>query len=89
MFSVRDFYYNIWRSENVFHVPKQSTDYLKRSHWYLGAVLWNGLPSELRKLLTLTRFKKGSNNLYSSTGTHTEHTSTSTLDFNYHLILTF
>ena len=89
MFPVCDFYYNIRRSENVFHVPKPRIDYLKPSQGYLGAVLWNGLPSELRKLLTLTRFKKGSNNLYSSMGTHTEQTSTSTLDFNYHIILTF
>ena len=29
IFSVRDFYYNVWRSENILHVPKPRTDYLK------------------------------------------------------------
>ena len=50
--SVRDFYYNIRRSENILHVPKPSFGYSE-------AVLWSWLPSELRKPLTLTRFKKG------------------------------
>ena len=73
-FSACDFYYNIWRSENILHVPKPRTDYRKRSLGYSGAVLWNGLPSDLRKPLTLTRFKKGINDLYSSTGTNTANT---------------
>ena len=60
MFSVSNFYYNIRRSENILHVPKPRTDYLKRSLGYSGAVLWNGLPSEIRKPLTFKRFKKGS-----------------------------
>ena len=63
MFSVRNFYYNIRRSENILHIPKPRTDYLKRSLRYSGAVLWSGLYSELRKPLTLTRFKKGINDL--------------------------
>ena len=74
MFSIRDFYYNIRRSENILYVPKPRTDYLKRSLGYSGAVLWNGLPSELRKPLALKRCKKGINDLYSSTGTHTANT---------------
>ena len=56
MFSVRDFHYSIRHSKNILHVPKQRTDYLKWSFGYSGAVLWNWLPSELRKSLTLTRF---------------------------------
>ena len=66
MIFVRDFNYNIWRSENILHVPKPRTDYLKRSLGYSKTVLWNGLPSELRKQLTLTRFssKKGINDLH-------------------------
>lgn len=74
MFSIHDAYYNIRRSENILYVPKARTDYLKWSLWYSGAVLWNWLPSELRKPLTLKRFKKGINDLYSSTVTHTANT---------------
>ena len=57
MFSARDFYYNIRRSENILHVLKSRSDYLKkRSLGYSGPVLyWNGVPSELRKPLTLRR----------------------------------
>ena len=29
MFSIRDFYYNIRRSESILYVPKPRTDYLK------------------------------------------------------------
>ena len=53
------------RSENILHVPKPRTDYLKRSLRYSGAVLWNGLPSEISKPLTVKRFKKGIIDLYS------------------------
>ena len=67
MFSDRDFYYNIRRSENILHVPKLRTDSLKRSLGYSGAVLWNWLPLEQRnKPLTLTRFKKGINDSYNT-----------------------
>ena len=54
--------------------PDQELTILKWSLGYSGAVLWNGLPSELRKPLTLKRFKKGINDLYSSTGTNTANT---------------
>ena len=64
MFSIHDVYYNIRCSENILNVPKPRTDYLEVKSWYSGAVLWNGLPSELRKPLTLKRFKKGINDLY-------------------------
>ena len=60
MFSVRDFYYNIRRSERTSCMyPKPGTEYLERNLGCSGAVLWNGLPYELCKPLTLTRFKKG------------------------------
>ena len=50
--SVRDFYYNISRSENILNVPKPGFGYSEAVHW-------SWLPSELCKPLTLTRFKKG------------------------------
>ena len=62
MFSVRDFYFNIRRSENILHLPKPRTGYLNRSLGYTGAVLWNELSSELRK--QLQGLKKGINDLY-------------------------
>ena len=48
MFSARDFSYSIRTSENILQIPKPRTNFLKRSFGYSGAVLWNGLPSELR-----------------------------------------
>ena len=75
MFSVRDFYYSIRRSEKICMYPNhKDSDYLKRSLGYSGAIPWNGLPSKLRKPLTLKRFKKEINDLKSSTGTHTRNT---------------
>ena len=59
-------YLYLWRlcslvanSANILQVPKAKTNYMKRSFGYSGAVLWNGLPSELREPLSLASFKKG------------------------------
>lgn len=57
MLSVRDFYFNMRRSENILHIPKPRPGYLNRSLGYTGAFLWNEVSS-------LTRLKKGINDLY-------------------------
>ena len=80
--SVRDFYYNIRRSDNILHVPKPSFEYSE-------AVLWSWLPSELRKPLTLTRFKEGNSRLFFLDGHPHGNTSNSIVDFNYRFILMF
>ena len=74
MFSSRKVSYNIRNTENILQVPKPRTDYLKRSFGYSGAILWNGLPSELREPLSLAAFKTGLDDLLSSKGTHTANT---------------
>ena len=48
--------------------------YMKRSLGYSGAILWNGLPSELCETLSPESFKNGLNGLLSSKGTHTINT---------------
>ena len=60
LFSVRDFSYSIRNFKNILLIPKPRTNFLKRSFGYSGAVLYR-LPSEVRKPLTLTRFRKGIN----------------------------
>ena len=55
--------YNLRDSLNKLAIPKQRTDYLKNSFNYSGAVLWNSLPSDLRKAESLNIFR---NNLLCS-----------------------
>lgn len=74
MFSARSVPYNIRNSESILHVPKPRTNYLKRSLGYSGAVLWNGLPDELRKTTSLASFKKGIRNQYPKSDSHTANT---------------
>ena len=50
MFSFRGTGYNIRNSEIRLNFPKPRTNYLKRSVCYSGAVLWNSLPQDTRKL---------------------------------------
>ena len=41
--------YSLRDTEGKLAVPKPRTNYLKNSFGYSGAVLWNSLPTELRK----------------------------------------
>ena len=50
---------------------------------------WTAISQELRRPLSLTRFKDGINVYHSSTCTHTAKTQTSILDFHYLQILIF
>ena len=50
--------YNIRNSEIRLNLPKPRTNYLKRSFCYSGAILWNSLPQDIRKLQSFAQFKK-------------------------------
>ena len=50
MFSFRGLGYNIRNSQIRLNLPKPRTNYLKRSFCYSGAILWNSLPQDIRKL---------------------------------------
>ena len=52
-------------------LPKQRTDYLKRSVSYSGALLWNNLPEEMRTSNFLGLFKRGSHRWISDRYSHT------------------
>ena len=49
-------------------LPKQKTDFLKRSFSYRGTVAWNGLPSELLRVVdeprSISSFRSLINNYY-------------------------
>ena len=51
--------YSLRDAEGKLAVPKPRTNYLKNSFSYNGAVLWNSLPTELRKTNNLSEFKSG------------------------------
>ena len=63
-FSIRGTGYNLRNSEMRLNLPKPRTNYLKRSFCYSGALLWNSLPQEIRKLQTQDKFKKALNKYF-------------------------
>ena len=52
-FSQRRSVYNLRDSEGKLTLPKPSTNYLKRSFSYSGAMLWNNTPKSLKTLYLL------------------------------------
>ena len=66
MFSFRGLGYNIRNSEIRLNLPKPRTNYLKRSFCYSGAILWNSLPQDIRKLQSFAQFKKAIAEYYNS-----------------------
>ena len=49
--------YNLRESDFSFAIPQPRTNYCKRGLSYSGAVLWNGLPLDIRQSLSLDVFK--------------------------------
>ena len=49
--------YNLRESDFSLAIPQPRTNYCKRSLSYSGAVLWNGLPLDIRQSLSLDVFK--------------------------------
>ena len=50
----------VWTRESDFSlaIPQPRTNYCKRSLSYSGAVLWSGLPLDIRQSLSLDAFKR-------------------------------
>ena len=50
--------YNLRDSEGNLTLPKPSTNYLKRSSSYSGAMLWNNMPKSLKNAVSVNHFKQ-------------------------------
>ena len=64
LFSARGTGYDLRNSEIELNLPKPRTNYLKRSLCYSGALLWNSLPQNIRRLSSLTLFNNSLNQYY-------------------------
>ena len=64
LFSARGTGHNLRNSEVKLKLPKLRTNYLKRSLCYSGALLWNSLPQNIRRLSSLTLFNNSLNQYY-------------------------
>ena len=73
LFSIRSTSYNLRDSEIKLDLPKPRTNYRKRSFGDSGALLWNSLPVNLRKIDSLGCFKREIDRLYNNcqSGSHT------------------
>ena len=58
LFSQRRSVYNLRDSEGKLTLPKPSTNYLKRSFSYSGAMLWNNMPKSLKSAVSVNQFKQ-------------------------------
>ena len=58
LFSQRQSAYNLRNSEGRLTLSKPSTNYLKRSFSYSGAMLWNNLPKNLKNAASVEHFKR-------------------------------
>ena len=56
LFSQRRSVYNLRDSEGKLTLAKPSTNYLKRSFSYSGAMLWNNMPKSLKNAVSLNHF---------------------------------
>ena len=63
--------YNLRNSEGKLALPNPRTNYLKRSFSYSGATLWNNLPSSLKNVGSVDRFKRTLKNVSSISDSHT------------------
>ena len=58
LFSQRHSAYGLRNSEGRLTLSKPSTNYLKRSFSYSGAMLWNNLPKNLKNAASVEHFKR-------------------------------
>ena len=58
LFSQRHSAYNLKNSEGRLTLSKPSTDYLKRSFSYSGAMLWNNLTKSSKNATSAKHFKR-------------------------------
>ena len=50
--------YNLRHSDVNIYVPRPNTEAGKNSFHYKGAILWNGLPNNVKSQLSLRSFKE-------------------------------
>ena len=63
--------YNLRNSEGRLTLSKPSTNYLKRSFSYSGAMLWNNLPKNLKNAASVEHFKRNIKKVADISDSHT------------------
>ncbi|CAH3186535.1 unnamed protein product [Porites evermanni] len=71
LFSQRHSAYNLRNSEGRLTLSKPSTNYLKRSFSYSGAILWNNLPKNLKNAASVKHFKRNIKKVADISDSHT------------------
>ena len=69
-YSVSDTDYDLGDSFRKLNLPKPSTNYLKRSFSYSGALLWNSLPEGIMAIRSIRQFKKEINRALETFDSH-------------------
>ena len=64
LFTARGTRYTLRNSEIKLNIPKPRANYLKRCLCYSGALLWNSLPQNIRRLSSLSLFNNSLNQYY-------------------------
>ena len=71
LFSQRHSAYNLRNSEGRLTLSKPSTNYLKRSFSYSGAMLWNNLPKNLKNAASVEHFRRNIKKVADISDSHT------------------
>ena len=71
LFSLRQTAYNLRNSEGRLTLSKPSTNYLKRSFSYSGAMLWNNLPKNVKNAASVEHFKRNIKKVADTSDSHT------------------
>ena len=71
LFSQHHSAYNLRNSEGRLTLSKPSTNYLKRSFSYSGAMLWNNLPKNLKNAASVEHFKRNIKRVADISDSHT------------------
>ena len=71
LFSQRHSAYNLRNSEGRLTLSKPSTNYLKRSFSYSGAMLWNNLPKNFKNVASVEHFNRNIKKVADISDSHT------------------
>ena len=71
LFSHRHSAYNLRNAAGRLALSKPSTNYLKRSFFYSGAMLWNNLPKSLKNAASVEHFKRNIKKVADISDSHT------------------
>ena len=55
--------YSHTKGYNNIHLEKPNTEYYRKSFDFQGAIKWNGLPKDIKKLFSNTGFKNAIKNM--------------------------